>query len=439
MTYEVGTIAIDQIYLDNNNPRHEPIASEPEIIAHLIKHESVKQLARNIATSGGTSPLERMGVVPHPTITGAYVSAEGNRRLCALKLLADPDKADTEANKKYFRDLSNQVGRLNTLEVVIFPSSQEVRPWMSLRHEGEQDGVGTRQWNSQQKARFNASGDKPKNPNIQATQLIDYARRYNLLTPQELAKISVTTVTRFLSNPVFRDTLGLQDNKTLTITVPQREFDRAVTRFLTDALNPESGVHSRTDADERKAYAEKLRAEGEAPITRGQKPNDLNATPEPAPSQAEGGGTRRRNNKSPDDRDVVIPKAFGARINDPILKRLYDELRELHAGTFSFAATYLLRAVIERMTVLFLTKRGGKNPQALHAKLTSMADILQTDGLTEGKLKFLRAIASEKDNRYSPDTIGHFVHGGAIPTRENAIRMWDSLEEVIRHVLKEIE
>lgn len=439
MTYKVDRIAIDQIYLDNDNPCHETIASEPEIIAHLVQNESVKQLARNIAEIGGTSPLERMGVVPHPKIAGAYVSAEGNRRLCALKLLADPDKADTEANKKYFRDLASRTDGISTLEVVIFPSLEVVRPWMALRHDGEQDGVGTRPWNPQQKARFKASGDKTKNPDIQATLLIDYARRQHLLTPQELAKISVTTVTRFLSNPVFRDTLGLQNNKTLTISVPQGEFDRAVKRFLSDALHGTSGVHSRTNADQRKAYAENLRAEGDAPLTRGQTPNNLNATPEPGPTQAEKRPAHRRNNKSPDARDTVIPKAFGARINDAILKRLYDELRALNAGEFSFAATYLLRAVIERMTVLFLNKRGGKNPQPLHAKLASMADILQADGLTEGKLKFLRTIASDKDNRYSPDTIGHFVHGGAIPTKENAVRMWDSLEEVIQHVLKAIE
>ncbi|MCL2789868.1 MAG: hypothetical protein FWD79_04415 [Desulfobulbus sp.] len=112
----------------------------------------------------------------------------------------------------------------------------------------------------------------------------------------------------------------------------------------------------------------------------------------------------------------------------------------MDADDFSFAATYLLRAVIEKMTVLFLRKQGsGNNPKELHVKLSLMADTLKNDGWNDRQLKFLRIVASDKDSRYSPDSIGNFVHGGAVPTKENANKMWDSLEEVIRHVLKEIE
>jgi hypothetical protein len=438
--YEVKTVEIDRIYLDNNNPRHDPIDSEPGVIAHLVREESVKQLARHIASIGGTSPLERMGVIPHPSIASAYVSAEGNRRLCALKLLADPDKADTEANKKYFRELAKKLGdTISTMEIVIFPSREAARPWVALRHEGEQDGIGTRPWNPSQKARFNASGESPKNPNIQATRLIDYARRRNLLPREELDKVSVTTITRFLHTQAVRDTLGLRDNKTLTITVLQEEFDHAITRLLTDAFTPGSGVHSRTNSDDRRSYAENLRTEGVAPKTRGQDSVDLDAPLKPDSSPPREKEPRLRNSKSPDDRKTVIPRIFVARINDRILKRLYDELRGLDAGNFSFAATYLLRAVIERMTFSFLEKRGGRNQPELHAKLESMAGILEADGWPANKLKFLRVMANDRNSRYSPDSIGHFVHGGAVPTRENAIKIWDSLEPVIGHVLKEIE
>ncbi|MCL2789869.1 MAG: hypothetical protein FWD79_04420 [Desulfobulbus sp.] len=310
MTYKVDIVEIDRIYLDNNNPRHDPIDSEPEIITHLLQEESVKQLARHIASIGSTSPLERIGVISHPSTPGAYVSLEGNRRLCALKLLADPDKADSENNKKYFRELAAKLGDISTIEVVIFSSLKTARPWIALRHEGEQDGIGTRRWNPQQKARFNADGGSPRNPNIQATRLIDYARRHNLLPEEELNKVSVTTITRFLSNPVFRDALGLQDNRTLTITVPQEEFDSTIIRFLTDALTPNSGVNSRTNSDDRKSYAEKLRSEGVTPETRGGEPNDLDAPPKSDSPPPEKRAPLKRNNKSPDDRNMLFPGSF---------------------------------------------------------------------------------------------------------------------------------
>lgn len=44
MTHEIKEIDISRIYLDNENPRHDPIETETEIIAHLIAHENVKAL-----------------------------------------------------------------------------------------------------------------------------------------------------------------------------------------------------------------------------------------------------------------------------------------------------------------------------------------------------------------------------------------------------------
>lgn len=143
MTHSIKEVDVSRIYLANDNPRHDPIENEPEIIQHLIAHENIKPLARHIANIGSTSPLERIAVITHPKVKNAYITAEGNRRICALKLLADPDKADTEANKRYFRSLSLLMKTPpGKLDAVVFSDKQAARPWMSLRHEGEQGGVG---------------------------------------------------------------------------------------------------------------------------------------------------------------------------------------------------------------------------------------------------------------------------------------------------------
>lgn len=440
MTYLIKEIDVSRIYLANDNPRHDPIENEPEIIQRLIAHEKIKPLARHIANAGHTSPLERIAVITHPKVRNAFITAEGNRRICALKLLADPDKADTEANKKYFRSLSllmtNPPGKL---EAVVFSDMQAARPWMSLRHEGEQGGVGTRPWDANQIARFNAQGDNAQNPNIQASLLIDYARNQKLLPTNELDSISITTMTRYLSNPVFRDTLGLKDSKTLIITVPSGEFNRVVVRFLTDILDPLSGVNSRTKVEDRKQYANKLRSEGVAPTTRGLDPLDATTTPRQKKDNQTGKpATSQRDNRSPDDRIHVIPSKFTAHIKDKVLKRVYDELKKLDAEEFPFASTFLLRAVIEQVATLFLSQN-GINKVELHTKLASVADLLQKQGLTDHQLKFLRTMSTDKDNRYSPNTMGHFVHGGAVPTHNNAIKMWDSLEPIIDVILKQLK
>jgi len=52
MTYLIKEIDVSRIYLVNENPRHDPIENEPEIIQYLITHENVKPLARHIANAG---------------------------------------------------------------------------------------------------------------------------------------------------------------------------------------------------------------------------------------------------------------------------------------------------------------------------------------------------------------------------------------------------
>ncbi|HAL37816.1 MAG TPA: hypothetical protein DCP03_06725 [Polaromonas sp.] len=443
MTYKTQDIALSKIYLDNENPRHNPISNEIEIIKHLLQTEDVKPLARDIADAGSTSPLELIALVPHSKVKNTYIPAEGNRRVCALKLLADPQKADTEANKKYFQGLKAGMSNpIKTVSAVVFQDKDAARRWVSLRHEGLQGGVGTKPWNPQQTERFSRQGGGKSNPNTLASLLVDYVREHGLLSSEQLNAVSITTLTRYLSNPVFRDTLGLVDNRSLKINVPVDEFRSAVRRFLEDTVNPSSGVSSRTSVAERRDYAHKLRSEGVAPITRSQPQLDLSAiqpeaTAKPVPPPAPPVTTR--DNRNPDLRKHVIPSSFRVRINDKILKRLYDELKELDATQFHFCAVYLLRTVIEKSTVLYLKQNVVVPAQPLHKKLAQLAELLKTQGMTERDLKILRTMATTPDDVASPDTLGHYVHGGAVPHKTYAFRYWDSIENVMTVVLEKLK
>lgn len=95
------TVLLSRIYLDPENPRHETLPDEPSIIKHLVAKEGVRPLAKDIAEAGGTSPIDLIALVQHPKVKNAYVVVEGNRRICALKLLQDADKAGNEKDKRY--------------------------------------------------------------------------------------------------------------------------------------------------------------------------------------------------------------------------------------------------------------------------------------------------------------------------------------------------
>lgn len=462
MTHQAKKIALEKIYLDAENPRHGPIENEKDIIDYLIKNENIKDLAKSIAEQG-ISPIEKIAVIPHPAEKDAFIAAEGNRRTCALKLLSEPEKASDQADRDYFLELSSKTDhRPKIIDVIIFDSAESAKNWVSLRHEGAQGGVGTKPWTPQQKARFNAkSNTTKKNPDIQASLLLDYAIEQDIITEDNAKKLSLTTITRYLGNPNFRNMLGLTSRHGLRINVTQNEFNKVLKKFISDLADPNGEVSSRTNSKDRINYADKLRANGDAPTARGLDEIDLAfketesiqsndqsiideahsiSESQPAKENESKLPPKKRNNKNPDSRQHIIPRSFSVKIQDSTMKRLFDELRAINPENFSFAATYLLRALIEQAATKYL-KQEGKLPKGgeLHSKLSALAELLESDGADNRTLKNIRVMASDRDSRYSPDTIGHFVHGGAIPTRTDIIKIWDSIETVFSEVCSRLK
>ena len=74
----------------------------------------------------------------------------------------------------------------------------------------------------------------------------------------------------------------------------------------------------------------------------------------------------------------------------------------------------------------------------LHKKLSKLATILSESGMKDRELKTLRVMSNDKDSHYSPDTLGHFIHGGAIPSHVLGIKLWDSIEPVMTRILDEL-
>jgi len=432
MAYKTIEVLVNKLFLDKTNSRHEPLDNEPEIIERLLKKEKADRVAKSIAEVGDLNPLERIGVIAHPDIKGGYVVIEGNRRVCALKMLHDPDKAPKQLQNRVLE--YKQKGRPipTKVDVVLFDTEAEAEPWITMRHEGEQDGVGTRQWTPEGKAR-QAAKVGGQNANHLAISVLGYATKRGLLNAAETESIPATTITRYLGNPIMRHALGLSSGKALEIDVPTEQFDTAIEVFLRDALpipGKTSKVHSRSKAADWKAYAESLSAGGHAPTTRLKKPVALKAVRGKESSKK----TRLSN---PDNRSSIVDASFRYSFSsDPILSRVFRELRGIDASTFGFAAGYLLRAFVERLAHNYAKKyRLGKDGD-LHLvidrcvkhleKNTTLITKLSQKGFNSA-IQPLRTMVSDKHNRLSPDTLGSWVHGSSVPTRAELNRRWESM------------
>lgn len=421
-------LKISDIYLDSKNPRHIDIDNEAEIIDHLVKKEKILSLAKEIAEHG-TSPLEIMAVIPHPELRGKFIVQEGNRRLCSLKLLRDPARAPNSRSKAAFERLKEGARISPEVNVVIFPDRKSARYWLRLRHLGGQGGAGVKNWDVRQKARFDAE-DSSVNPNSLAVEMVEYAVKAGLIDEAEMNRLKVTTLSRYLSNAVVRDALGITNRHSLQISAPAEQFDVAVSTFLKDAaIEKDPPVHSRSDRAQREAYAASLRSRGVAVKDRIEKP----VVPSAAASK-----TRQRNNPSPDLRAHVVPASVKLHLESKTLKRVFDELRRIDPD-FSFAAAYLLRAFLEQLLRDYAVVNGLGHGE-VHAIAGRCAKhLLDQKSLAaehgerklEAMLKPLRLMANEKESRLSPDSMGAWVHGNVIPTSAELNRRWDTLEPSI--------
>lgn len=426
-------VPLSKIYLDNGNPRHEVIDNEEDLIANLVKKERVLALAQDIAVHG-LSPIERLAVVRHPKVSSAYLVVEGNRRLCALKLLRDPRRAPTAKVRDAFQKLRQGAKQSAEIEVALFENTEEARHWMKVRHLGEQEGVGVRKWNAEQKARFD-DGSSGANPNSLALELMDYAAKASLINAEDRSRISITTLTRYLSNPLVRDAIGITSRHALEIDAPQDEFDVAAKAFLEDAAQEDDPpVHSRSGKDDRVAYAASLRTRGVARKSR--------ITEAVVPS-AIVSKRKNRHSQNPDHRSRIVPPSFRAKIKDRLLKRIFDELRTIDPN-LSFAGIYLLRSFVERLANLY-AKENRLGDGRLHAVLGKCVKHLESNSqliseFGQARLnrltKNLRVAASNSDHWLSPDTLGHLAHGGDTPTASDLKRRWDGLEDSISLLLR---
>ncbi|MDP3192051.1 hypothetical protein [Rhodoferax sp.] len=439
--FEEISVPINRLHFYPQNPRREPMADEDAIRAALCADEGVINLAKHLSANG-LNPLDRIAVIAHPKLPQHFVVVEGNRRLCALQLLRDPERAPSASAKKIFAKLQNDGTPVSTtIAAVYFGKAETARTWMSVKHEGEQGGIGTVEWDATQKTRFNRQGTtsqvRPKNPNMQSLALLDYAEAKGLLNTEERGKIAITTITRYLSNPNVRAALALLTAEDLTTDADPQQFDAAMRRFLLDAIptgdpNVIPPVSSRTTSSERKAYAEKLRQDGIAPTERGAPPYEPTPKVEETPEPNKTTVAKKRGKRSPDLRPYVVRTDFRDVSGDPALSRMVIEGKKLRADDFVFSANYIVRAILERVVNLYAKRNGIGVSRDLEKLITACARHAEsrTQPAPRAIVQVMNKTASNQHASHAPDTLGAGVHGGIIPSAKDIRRNWDTLQPV---------
>ena len=276
----VDAVAIGRIFLAPHNPRFEPVATETQAIERLCAREEIVPLARDIARYG-ISPLERFALTKLSGTGQApsYYVEEGNRRICALKLLIDPESAPASLRKTFEEISKAWRDPIATVDAAVFTDAATLRTWLDRTHSGPQGGVGRKNWNPEQKQRF-FGGSK----NQLAQQVLDYAESEKMITVEE-RKGKLTTAQRFLNPTTFQEAIGIDqtDPAELKRNRPKADFDIMLRAFMRDLVGGQA-VTSRMNKPEITAYARTLTA----------LPEVTTARIEPEPLSVEVGSTAKR-------------------------------------------------------------------------------------------------------------------------------------------------
>ena len=241
-------VPVDRIFLDLKNPRHKRLREESQAIKFLCEREKILPLARDIAVHG-LNPLSRFALAREGD---GYVAIDGNRRVCALRLLHDPDRAPREYMHR-FQDAARGWDPIEELPAVVFGNRSDVDLWLERMHAGSAGGIGQVEWDAEQKARHTGA-DK----NVVAQKILDAAEKASLITSRQ-REGRLSTVQRYAANPEVKEALGLvvTDKTEVAINLPQSDFLMVFGRFVADIR--ERRINTRAKAAEMREYAQQLK------------------------------------------------------------------------------------------------------------------------------------------------------------------------------------
>jgi hypothetical protein len=469
-------LRVSTLSLDPRNPRIPDLGDHPserDIIAALIEHEDVYELAKSIADVGGLYPSELLLAVEE---NDERVVVEGNRRLAALKLIDSPEKAP-EAQVKKFRLLKERIPPQNIekAKVSIAPSREAAAPVIVNRHTGN----SLHRWQPGQQAKYIRTlvgpgytiDDVAKSigmsrseivKNLRTDTMLQVAR--TLMLPDDVRSkvqdprvFSVSSLERLIQSPAALKFLGVEfdGDGGLVGHVEEAEFKKGYTRMVSDVAVANVDTRTLNGAEEIQEYLSSFGADTpnkqkkgvftSASLLSGKTPASAAAIRTASPKLSTGPAVPR-------DAVYLIPKSFKFRLlSAPRIKEVFVELRSLKVAEFPNACAVLLRIFLEMVIGHYLDATGKIKPLLQAAqKKNKPADwypplshllnaVLQDSAITLKPLpkRGLQRMLSDDNSMLSLEHLNQFVHNQYVaPTERDLRKLWAMLEPLLSQLME---
>jgi len=400
-------IKLQSLLLDPANPRLPAREGQTAIFADLLKDKSGQQLlrlAKEIVQQGGLSPIDIPYVVYFEK--SLYTVVEGNRRVAALKFLANPDLVKATPLHAGFLELAASFKPPSKIMCAVAENLAETRRWIELRHTGPNDGAGVVPWNPAEKARFLASSGRPGN------KALDIVDEFLAIYPAKDMTDLVTTVrdtqltllARLVNDPAVRDRLGIMfpDEGGVIAHYDAVTLQPAVKRILSDIKTGAATSRSLNSKEDRAKYLDALGPV--LPSASARTPDAARLQPVKLSSGAQGKKARKT---TPPVRFLFRELSLAAipgKAGDVL-----EELKKLDIEKYPNTVAALLRVVVELVVYGYAEAKTWKRPDKLKDAIRKCANAIDPTGHAP-KLVGVRTGLSDGTSGLAAATLQGYMH-----------------------------
>ncbi|MDE0131693.1 MAG: hypothetical protein OXQ32_05460 [bacterium] len=371
---------VTQLDLDCRNPRHDRVAGQEAALGALLADQGRKlsNLALDIH-SKGLSPAQRFMVIEQSN--GRYTVLDGNRRLAAIRLLANPELLPPDVGPADFASLVAVPGsRPDRIACCLMPDRESASAWLERTHTGQLDGIGVVPWSTVAQHRF-----KPRDRRTQtssAVAVLDWLRdRTDGTVHRQIDTVlrdATTNLGRLLTDQVVRGLIGFTfEGHAVVPLAPEATLVRRFSAIVAD-LAGGTVVTTLTHRGDREQHIRGLlggdlhrdgdgeqldlgSAQADGPSgysgeTTVEEPKSALPTPEsdrrasPSSKDQPGFSTRRIGRRpSPRLFQDLTPDGLQTRT-----RNIFEELQRLDLSRFPNSAAVVLRSAIELSIVEYL-------------------------------------------------------------------------------------
>lgn len=486
--------SVDQLRPWPNNPRLDPEEKHINIsdyVSDLIADNSEKsdffKLIDSIATDGYI-PAEPI-VVWQDTGNSKYYVAEGNRRILALKLLRNPDKAPKEI-RRYVRSKSQMINRdeIEKIKVCVAPSFEDSEWYINQRHS---TSSLQRRWSRLQQQRrvaelydrFNGDVNKIISKTKFSKSELEYILRILhirdlALSPEVLKTLSsaekesikshripMTIFERWFINPIIKEKWGIEfDEDSIRIISNMQSFLNAYAEWIKLVIHRDDSdvtikINTRTIDTNLNAILACLPEvsfkAGEEALEASQEPKgDDSATQDEAgadDSKDKGGAESGKGtnptplNKNPDRNQLVVGSYYLYTPNNYKLDKLFKEFKKIPVYQYNNCVAASLRVFLDLAIAEYFSSEGHE--KSLKTELGSNAQFVNL----RDRLKYMQSnkILTQKEaanivkglltdkNEHSLKTLNSYVHGDNthLTSRRFLNGFWDFLFPLFEEIM----